>query len=122
MDRGINEERLSRLPVWARDEIERLNRRVGELRQEVLLVNGELGDTNTFADPHRSLVSRDLGPHDRGLPLRRNEQVRFYLGEDGLSDRYIDVRVEDGRLWVHGSTGFEMTIRGSNTVSLRCIR
>lgn len=122
MDRGITEERLSRLPKWASDEIQRLNREARELRADIKQMRGEIGDTNTYADPHRSLAGPVSDPDDRGLPLRRNEQIRFYLSKEKRSDEYIDVRVENGYLWVHGGAGLTMKIRASNTIYLRSER
>lgn len=124
MNRGITEERLSRLPNWAGDEIRRLNREVRELRQDVEMMSGDIaqGDTNTFADPHRSLRGKDFDLHDCGLPLRRNEQIRFHLSEAKRSDEHIDARVEDGYLWIHGGAGLTMTIQASNTIYLECRR
>jgi hypothetical protein len=97
---------LSRLPKWAQDEIERLQRDLGYAQAK--LAEG-LEDSDTFADPYGA-VMRSLGSG----PL-----IRF--GGEGHEGTF-DARWHEGALHIHGNAGMrgEMVIlpQVSNSITL----
>jgi len=101
------EDRLARLPAWARQRIERLERDLAEAHER--LAAGPAG-SDTFADPYMTR-----------RPLGRGTSIEFVARAPGDRVRsYFTVRLdEDGRLHVMGSDGFAIEPRSSNLVLIR---
>lgn len=90
-------EKITKLPVWAQDEIFGLRRTVEEkTRRIVELVEGD-PEADTFADPYHD------ESHGGTRPLGRGALIRFG-GKD--HDDTFDVRLEDGILRVQGNSTY----------------
>lgn len=104
-------ERIAKLPKWARQEIERLEKNVAHYIAQ--LVAGD-EDSDTFANPH-STAKRPLG---------RGTSIEFVLGQDKRGhDLAIRVRTESLRdgtamLDVSGSDGLNVLPRASNRIEI----
>lgn len=100
---------LSRLPAWARHEIERLT---ADLASAHAKLAAGPDDSNTFAGPYSTPP----------VPLGLGTIVRFgsLKSLPGTFDAYI----EDGTLVVRGSGSSEIAVlpRGGNVVHVRHVR
>jgi hypothetical protein len=106
-------EREKRLPRWAQTELLNLRRQNDRLRATI---EGETPpDANTFVNDYGDVAG--LGPR---VGLKRGEKVSFYTTQDtdDWSTR-IDVRVEDGWLYVNGGRSLVILPGSSNTIRLR---
>lgn len=105
--------RLSRLPVWAQQRIEALERDVNYWRSQA-----EEGpeNSNTFVHSYT-----DRGENG-GQPLGENTDIRFELDEG----REFLVHIESGALQIYagGLTGGDISVRpmSSNTVRLEIVK
>lgn len=64
----LNEEKISRLPIWAQQEYKRLRHRIGSLENELSAYQGNV-ETNVFL--HKGMENTPLPPDSR---------VRFKIG------------------------------------------
>ena len=104
-------ERIAKLPKWARQEIERLEKNVAHYVAQ--LTAGD-GDSDTFANPY-STAKRPLG---------RGTTIEFVLGQDRFGrDKRIRVRTEtrhDGTVVLDVSGGYGIVVlpRASNSIEI----
>lgn len=80
-----DDERLMKLPVWARDEVRNLRRRIRELNAAAETF-GEQKPTRVILEPFRGMGSSD----ERPTYLPDRSRFRFMLGDTS----YIDVRLD----------------------------
>lgn len=106
------QDRVDRLPKWARD-------RIGQLEREVAYFQAKLSegpeDSDTFLDPHA----------DAPRPLGCGGTVRFVLRADERGAReYVDVRLDraDSFLVVRGSDGLAVFPAASNSLFVKLAR
>ena len=100
--------RIARLPVWAKTELERRDRRIAELEDEILALRNAPGalDKSPF-DIHAAV----LDPFHDKVPIGEGH-VRYTLPPgERRRERYIDVRYVEGRQ--HGIPGVELMASGS---------
>ena len=98
-----HDDRLARLPKWARAEIAALHRKVHDMKRELVAKRGD--ETRVQVDPHSGLINdTDRGPR---LYLSDHDTVRFQLG-DSWQD-HIDVHLIKNHNGVHG-----VLVRGGN--------
>jgi hypothetical protein len=104
---------LSKLPRWARERIQFLERRVQEAADREAMGPE---DSNTFLNPHLD--------HDsvrRPTPLGRDAHVRWHL--EGDEERfYLEARLDDGVLLVMSSHLLAVRPKSSNVINVELVR
>lgn len=101
----VKDHDVSKLPKWARQEIERLTRDVEHLSAKL---SAGPENSNTFADPYS----------DSKRPLGLDTAVEFVLDQkrwDGRGSR-IRVALQDGVLNVNGDDQLLVMPRAANTL------
>lgn len=104
----IDEERVAKLPTWARKLIEHQQQRLRQAGKAFDEVAGQIGETNVEANPN---------DHTR-FCLREHTTVRFKVGARG----YIDVRHADGRVQIMGNTSMVIHPQVSNVIIVEPVR
>lgn len=100
------EQRLARLPRWARMELDRLQRDLDHAHAQ-LAAGPEDSDTfvHTYSEPDR--------------PLGTAPSIRFAFDGAGSEARsYVEVRLVRGRVEVRGSGSIDVRPEGSNGLTI----
>lgn len=110
------ENKIAKLPVWARDHIENLERRLRETNALYVAVR----DMN-FAGSGRVQINC-LPGSDRAINLRDHETVRFNTGDRW--DHYVECSLHIDRfdgpgVVIRGGTGIEVMPRVTNSIFVR---
>jgi hypothetical protein len=104
-------ERAWKLPVWARKEIELLERRLAEAEAELDRINAN-EPTLIVVDPHAAMIGRGRTP----TYVPNNHVVRFFpSSETGF---YVDVRLgrrkDDIAVEIHAAGPVAIELNSSN--------
>jgi hypothetical protein len=99
----MTQDKLSKLPKWAQDEINQRQAKIEYLEQMLSEFNGKT-ETNTFI--RHLLISN---------PLPNNSDVEFYIGKNKLS-----VRVDGDCIAIRSNSNNDMLImpRASNSFNI----
>lgn len=98
---------VTKLPKWARQEIERLER---DLANANAKLSAGPEDSDTFADAYSRQAQRPLG---------KGTVVEFRFGEHW--GQKFRARLEDGRLKVSGGNSIAVHPRASNVVEIAVV-
>ena len=118
---SVNEdERMARLPRWARDKLNRMEADLAGLRNDMDTIVGKHDGARVFLDYR---LGDSLSGHS---PMPDHTQVTFRLGDDKMRSADITVKmIEDSygnrQLEVHGGDGLNIMPVASNValVTLR---
>lgn len=105
----------SKLPKWAQNQFQGLERQVRKLEQQVLRLEAERDGALPCQKP---LAVRDAYS-EKPVPVawNRYDSIRFFLGA-GHRER-VDINVHDGELHVMAGGPLSVTPQASNTVLIR---
>lgn len=103
----ITEEQLTKLPKYARDRIEELERVIAKQREQLDTLTGDPESSNTVANPYAKLKNDGA----QAIGLGNCETVGFKLGD--LRDSSIRAQIIDRG---HGS---ELEINGDYSLNIR---
>lgn len=113
-----DEERLMKLPVWAREEVRRLRQSLREARAEFQSLS-EGKPTLIEIDPHRAMRQDGTAP----MYIPDKYTVRFHV-----ANGYVDADISDGVLRLCGQTDFTLQNEfavlpsSSNVVEIRFLQ
>lgn len=89
-------EQRARLPKWAQQEIDRLERDLDDARAKL---SAGPEDSDTFADPYSEQARRPLGQGPTIMfKLGERNEIRCRVEHDHRGRAYLDVNASSGRL------------------------
>lgn len=100
----ITDEQMAKLPKWAQAELDRrevLNRRLQKQLDEL-----------TAAEPSPVMWSSN---HVNWHPVPKHARVRF----EDANQSVIDVKAQDGGVYISGSFGITIQPHGSNAITVK---
>ena len=108
------DDKIARLPKWAREHIAGLERSVREARQAAAEMCGAMPDAVVWADPYREFP--------RPLEVA-GRPVRFTTDDPDETRAYIDVTlIEPGVIRVHGAVALSVEPEVTNSLRVRLVQ
>jgi len=101
----MSKEDLSKLPKWARHEIEKLRANVEWYKEKANQVQGK-SETNVF-------LSNGV---DDAIPLPKDSRIIFATDNKKRQYEQLHVQILDEGIEIHGSDTLKITPHASNTI------
>ncbi len=113
-DRDEKEKAMfSRLPKWAQERIERLERDLGY---------SEKANADLRNNKKTRVFVRDFNPGESKFTYIQSDEVTFVLGKRGEWDDAVRVTVKDGSLDISGDSVLSIEMSASNRFTVKAVR